>query len=520
MKKIGITDTLILKALTLLSLSFALFCGCSDESPPPQESVPKAYITTYKLVISDELDQLAPIVSELWDSISAEIPSVSLELLRYSDQIAGELFLSGELRANGWINFSKEWSQEVQRNSKPLTERFKDCETILSDTIEIGFHNREGSSTLHALEGQSLEQALLALYETPKLKNSLRYILPNPEIESTGVEVFRMLGTAFTKNPALRGLMLRRISQLSPSSRAAVSLAERTSKSTVPIVITSAQRLKSSSSLKRIKTEGEQVHTIFGSLCISDSPWLNATQKVISSRLKRGLLNETSQDALRALGYANASREPQSSENTITEISSSVTDTLETVRKVSPLELTIVSDLSGNIGNYQLYLQKAILRQLLTTNPWQSRLSVIAVDGIEEVRITHTKENANSSSKAIESMRRSGQQDLFDTILYAANHIGERTKRAPNHRHALLVLSDGTDTNSKASFVDLKKRLQQLQTAVGLLPVFILLPQEGGEQSSSIHRMLELAHALDGESINISKDSLPLHIQRLQRVFK
>ena len=519
MKRKEKKTTLLLRHLAILCV-LLLISACASDITQQQEATPKAYITSYRLVVSEELDHLTPLISEIWDSIATDVPSISLELLRYSDQIAGRLFLSGELRANGWLNYSQTWSDAVVENTKPLTERFKNCTAILEDSIDIGFRSTEKSSTLHALTNQQAESVFSALLENRTLRKSIRFILPNPQIESIGIEAFQLLDRAFKENVTLQTSLLSRISQLSPSSRGALALAENTSENEIPIVVTSSQKITENPSMKGIGLAAYDEGAIYASLCLSDSPWTNATQRAVSSRLRKALMREDTQSAFTALGYQIPKNSEERAHTPRQDEVASPNPWLKRLRLISPLELTIVSDLSGNIGNYQLYLQKAILRQLLVTKPWQTQITVIAVDGLDEVRIRHDKQNANDSSQFIENIHRSGATNLRDTISYAITHIEESATRNPNHRQALLVVSDGTDTSSKTSQAQLHEAIRKMQSETGLLSVFAILPQEGGEQSTHVHTMLELARISNGESISISKESLPLHVERLQRVLR
>lgn len=124
-----------------------------------------------------------------------------------------------------------------------------------------------------------------------------------------------------------------------------------------------------------------------------------------------------------------------------------------------PLRLAILVDTSNSIRERFRFEQEAAIGFLNEAlRPGQDRAIIVGFDSIPEIQ-TELTDNLEDLSKALREMRPGGGTALYDAIFYSCRDRLGKDQPLYKFRRAMVILSDGEDTQS------LKTRDQALELA-------------------------------------------------------
>jgi Ca-activated chloride channel homolog len=126
----------------------------------------------------------------------------------------------------------------------------------------------------------------------------------------------------------------------------------------------------------------------------------------------------------------------------------------------SPLSVAIVFDASASM-TWKLDKSREAIRQLLKSSVPGDEYSLIQFNDSPKLLSGFTSD-INEIESAMQAIQPMGWTSLLDAIYLAINQM----KKAHNSRHALVVLSDGGDNNSRYSPREIRSILRETDTAL------------------------------------------------------
>jgi VWFA-related protein len=128
------------------------------------------------------------------------------------------------------------------------------------------------------------------------------------------------------------------------------------------------------------------------------------------------------------------------------------------------LLVTVVADISGSMKGQPLIDEKKALKNFARILGIYDKISFITFNEIPRILIPFTRDKEACIPK-IDSITTKGNTSLYDAVKLSLELAGEN--RAP--RKAIVVLSDGIDTNSKIKYETVLKEIKEAE-----IPIFTI----------------------------------------------
>ena len=116
-----------------------------------------------------------------------------------------------------------------------------------------------------------------------------------------------------------------------------------------------------------------------------------------------------------------------------------------------PLRLAVLIDCSNSIRDRFRFIQEAAVEFINNVmRPSQDKATVISFDSAAELQVDLT-DDAEKLTQTIRSLRAGGATTLYDAIFYACRDQLMKDQPRDKFRRAMVILSDGDDTQSRYS---------------------------------------------------------------------
>lgn len=126
-----------------------------------------------------------------------------------------------------------------------------------------------------------------------------------------------------------------------------------------------------------------------------------------------------------------------------------------------PSQVAVVVDVSGSMQGQKITaVKETLLRYVKNLGPKEEIVIIPFNDRIHSpVLVKGTPEGKNKGIAYISSLKAEGGTSLYDSALFARNWLRQNLK--PDAINAVVILSDGDDTNSKITLGELETQLQK-----------------------------------------------------------
>lgn len=257
---------------------------------------------------------------------------------------------------------------------------------------------------------------------------------------------------------------------------------------------------------------------------VLNAPWVTSEQKEAAGLFEAFLLDKPQQ--LKALEYGFRPADPSipltapldaehgvdtTQPKTILEIPSAavITGIEDLWRKnKKPVDLVVVMDISGSMRGDKITTARASLMQFVNKLDDRDRLRIdLFNDQISTLTpLTPIGEKRQQVVDSVSGIFEMNNTSLYDAVLYA--YDGLAAEGDPDHIRAIVVLSDGEDTNSTATLQDVIQKVQASEEEGGNA-VKIFTIAFGGDADADI--LKQIAEPGGGKQY----DSSPETIQKI-----
>ena len=166
-----------------------------------------------------------------------------------------------------------------------------------------------------------------------------------------------------------------------------------------------------------------------------------------------------------------------------------------------PVSVAIVFDVSGSMSENKIARAKEALRLFIQTSHVDDEFYLITFNS-EASLVLEKSRDADAVANKLTYIQPHGNTALYDAVLLGL----EKVMRGTYPRHALLIISDGEDNDSRYSFNEIRQRLREsdaLIYAVGINESFI--PHKGVVDGRVV--LNELASATGGKAFSPNTNS-------------
>jgi len=166
-----------------------------------------------------------------------------------------------------------------------------------------------------------------------------------------------------------------------------------------------------------------------------------------------------------------------------------------------PISVAIVFDVSGSMSEGKITRAKEALRQFIQTSHVDDEFYLITFNSEAHLVLEKTRD-ADAVAAKLTFIHPHGSTALYDAVLLGL----EKVMRGTHTRHALLIISDGEDNNSRYTFNETRRRLREsdaLIYAVGINES--LLPHKGIVDGRLV--LQDLASASGGKAFSPNSQS-------------
>ncbi len=166
-----------------------------------------------------------------------------------------------------------------------------------------------------------------------------------------------------------------------------------------------------------------------------------------------------------------------------------------------PVSVAIVFDVSGSMSGGKITRAKEALRRFIQTSHVDDEFYLITFNSEARLELERTRD-ADAVASKLTYIHPHGSTALYDAVLLGL----EKVMRGTHRRHALLIITDGEDNDSRYSFNEIRRRLREsdaLIYAVGINESF--LPRKGVVDGRVV--LQELASATGGKAFSPNSQS-------------
>lgn len=162
-----------------------------------------------------------------------------------------------------------------------------------------------------------------------------------------------------------------------------------------------------------------------------------------------------------------------------------------------PISIALLIDASASMTYSMDAAVKAAKEFVTRTLKAGDQCSVTAIQDVPRRKQTLTAESA-LVAKAIEGIKPAGRTALYDALTSAIRELKDE-----KNRRAIVVLTDGTDTSSNASYDDIKPII-----AAAGVPIYFIAYESGEDQQRHIDELKFLAEETGGFVATATEKSL------------
>jgi len=166
-----------------------------------------------------------------------------------------------------------------------------------------------------------------------------------------------------------------------------------------------------------------------------------------------------------------------------------------------PVSVAIVFDISGSMSEEKITRAKEALRLFIQTSHVDDEFYLITFNS-EACLVLDKTRDADAVAAKLTYIHPHGSTALYDAVLLGL----EKVMHGTHARHALLIISDGEDNNSRYTFNETRRRLREsdaLIYAVGINES--LLPRKGVVDGRLV--LQDLASASGGKAFSPNSQS-------------
>ncbi len=147
-----------------------------------------------------------------------------------------------------------------------------------------------------------------------------------------------------------------------------------------------------------------------------------------------------------------------------------------------PLRLAILVDTSNSIREQFRFEQEAAMRFIRSVlRPSQDRAMLVSFDSAAEM-VTDLTNNLSQLEKGITGMRPGGGTSLYDAIYFAAKEKLMLDQPRDKFRRAMILISDGQDTESRYSRDQALEMAQKADTVIYAISTNITREDSDGDK--------------------------------------
>ncbi len=140
-----------------------------------------------------------------------------------------------------------------------------------------------------------------------------------------------------------------------------------------------------------------------------------------------------------------------------------------------PVSVAIVFDVSGSMSEGKIAHAKEALRLFIQTSHIDDEFYLVTFNSEARLVLEKTRD-ADAVANKLTYIQPSGNTALYDAVLLGL----EKVMRGKYPRHALLIISDGEDNNSRYSFNEIRQRLRESDAVIYAVGINeSLLPRKG-----------------------------------------
>jgi VWFA-related protein len=147
-----------------------------------------------------------------------------------------------------------------------------------------------------------------------------------------------------------------------------------------------------------------------------------------------------------------------------------------------PLRLAVLVDTSNSIREQFRFEQQAAIRFIQSVvRPQQDRLMLVSFDSAAEM-VSDLTGDLNKLEQGVKSMRPGGGTALYDAIYFASKEKLMMDQPRDKFRRAMIIISDGEDTESRMSRDQALEMAQKADTVIYAISTNITREDKDGDK--------------------------------------
>ena len=151
-----------------------------------------------------------------------------------------------------------------------------------------------------------------------------------------------------------------------------------------------------------------------------------------------------------------------------------------------PLRLAVLVDTSNSIREQFRFEQQAAIRFIQSVvRPREDRLMLVSFDSAAEM-VSDLTDDLRKLEEGVKSMRPGGGTSLYDAIYFAAKEKLMMDQPRDKFRRAMIVISDGEDTESRMSRDQALEMAQKADVVIYAISTNITRDDKRWRQSSAL----------------------------------
>jgi Ca-activated chloride channel family protein len=157
----------------------------------------------------------------------------------------------------------------------------------------------------------------------------------------------------------------------------------------------------------------------------------------------------------------------------------------------APLSVAVIFDLSGSMSEKKMEQARQALARFIQTSHQQDEYSLVGFNQQSQLLLDRVRDG-DELLRRLSGARGSGHTALYDAVAFGL----EQVSKGFYPRRALVVISDGEDNRSRASFDQLRRRLWESDAIIYAVGIGgYALPRQTGEAN-----LKQLAEASGGRA--------------------
>src|ERR1019366_5669723 len=153
-----------------------------------------------------------------------------------------------------------------------------------------------------------------------------------------------------------------------------------------------------------------------------------------------------------------------------------------TAKSDLPLRLAVLVDTSNSIREQFRFEQQAAIRFIQSVvRPQQDRLMLVSFDSAAEM-VSDLTGDLNKLEQGVKSMRPGGGTALYDAIYFASKEKLMMDQPRDKFRRAMIIISDGEDTESRMSRDQALEMAQKADTVIYAISTNITREDKDGDK--------------------------------------